>query len=166
MASLSRASQLIRSVRQTWRGDKMNSRRTSAAAGLVFFLTIGSVAAPTWSADSHEDAAQAAAESWLKLVDAERYGESWEGAAALFKGALTREQWVQAASGARGPLGDLVSRKISSRQYTEQLPGAPDGKYVVLQFDAVYENKASAVERVTPMLDADGVWRVSGYFIK
>jgi hypothetical protein len=100
------------------------------------------------------------------LVDAEQYAESWEGAAALFKGAVTREQWVQAAGAARAPLGDLVSRKIRSRQYTEQLPGAPDGKYVILQFDAVFENKASAVETVTPMLDEDGVWRVSGYFIK
>ena len=144
----------------------MNSRRSSTAAGVVLLLTIGFVAAPTWSADAPEDAAQAAAESWLKLVDAEQYGESWDGAAPLFEGAVTREQWIQAASGVRGPLGTLESRKISSRKYTDQLPGAPDGKYVVLQFDAVYENKSSAVETVTPMLDEDGVWRVSGYFIK
>ena len=144
----------------------MNSRRNSTAAGVVLLLTIAFVAAPAWSADAPEDAAQAAAESWLELVDAEHYGESWDRAAALFKGAVTREQWIQAASGVRGPLGTLVSRKISSRKYTDQLPGAPDGKYVVLQFDAVYENKSSAVETVTPMLDEDGVWRVSGYFIK
>ncbi|MGB5422961.1 MAG: DUF4019 domain-containing protein [Desulfobacterales bacterium] len=28
------------------------------------------------------------------------------------------------------------------------------------------ENKASAVETITPMLDKDGQWRVSGYYIK
>ena len=28
------------------------------------------------------------------------------------------------------------------------------------------ENKASAVETITPMLDKDGKWRVSGYFMK
>jgi hypothetical protein len=144
----------------------MNSRKSSTAAGAVFFLTIGFVAVPTSPTDAPEDAAQAAAESWLKLVDAGRYGESWDAAAALFKGAVTREQWIQAASGVRGPLGALLSREIHSRDYTEQLPGAPDGKYVVLQFDAAYEKKASAVETVTPMLDDDGVWRVSGYFIK
>jgi len=142
----------------------MNSRRTSMATGLVFLVAMG-LGALTWPAPA-EDAAQAAAEPWLALVDAEQYGESWEQAAALFKAAVTREQWVQAASGVRGPLGELKSRKITSRKYTEQLPGAPDGKYVVLQFDAAYENKASAVETVTPMLDDDGVWRVSGYFIK
>ena len=41
-----------------------------------------------------------------------------------------------------------------------------DGKYVVIQYDTVFEHKASAVETVTPMPDPDGVWRVSGYFIR
>jgi Protein of unknown function (DUF4019) len=120
---------------------------------------------PSW-ADTPEDAAQTAAESWLKLVDAENYEGSWEAAAKLFKGAVTKEQWKQAGAGARAPLGKLVSRKIKSRELTEKLPGAPDGKYVVIQFDAVFEKKAAAVETVTPMLDPDGVWRVSGYFIR
>jgi hypothetical protein len=99
-------------------------------------------------------------------VDAEQYGQSWEGAAALFRGAVRREQWIQAATAARRPLGELVSRKIRSRQYTEQFPGVPDGEYVVLQYEAVLQDKASAVETVTPMLHEEGVWRVSGYFIK
>jgi len=35
-----------------------------------------------WTADAKaEDAAQAAAEIWLKLVDDEKYAESWEEAA-------------------------------------------------------------------------------------
>jgi hypothetical protein len=42
----------------------------------------------------------------------------------------------------------------------------PDGKYVVIQYDSVFEQKASAVETVTPMLDSDGAWRVSGYFVQ
>jgi len=46
------------------------------------------------------------------------------------------------------------------------VPGAPDGKYVIIQFETSFENKASAVETVTPMQDADGVWRVAGYFVK
>ena len=43
--------------------------------------------------------------------------------------------------------------------------GAPDGEYVVLQFQADFENKAQAVETITPMLD-EGQWRVSGYYIR
>jgi len=37
---------------------------------------------------------------------------------------------------------------------------------VVIQFDSSFEHKQTAVETVTPMLDTDGKWRVSGYFIK
>jgi hypothetical protein len=37
---------------------------------------------------------------------------------------------------------------------------------VVITFETAFENKASAVETVTPMLEKDGKWRVSGYFIK
>jgi mercuric reductase len=63
---------------------------------------------------------------------------SWEQAAKLFKDAVTQEQWVRAAKGTRAPLGKLVSRRLKSRQYTEKLPGALDGKYVVIQFDTVF----------------------------
>lgn len=127
----------------------------------------GSVAdARARSSETPEDVAQSAALSWLELVDSGDYRESWERAAKLFKDSVTADQWQQALGGARTPLGKLVSRKVKSRKYLEQLPGAPDGKYVVLQFETVFENKASAIETVTPMVDPDGKWRVSGYFIK
>jgi hypothetical protein len=113
-----------------------------------------------------EEAASAKAEAWLALVDQGKYGESWDQAAALFKGALTRARWEEQVGAVRTPLGKLVSRKLKSRQFAESLPGAPDGKYVVIQYDTVFENKKSAVETVTPMQDADGSWRVSGYYIK
>jgi len=130
---------------------------------VVIYLAV--LAGSSW-AQGPEEAAQTAAEAWLELVDNELYEESWAQASELFKGAITAEGWRQAASGVRKPLGALVSRKLKSRTYTQQLPGAPDGEYVVIQYDTVFENKASAVETVTPMLDPDGVWRVSGYYIR
>ena len=116
--------------------------------------------------DKPEDLAQNAAESWLKLADAGHAAASWDQAAKLFKGAVTKEQWAQALAGVRPPLGKVISRKLTSRQYSEKVPGAPDGKYVTIQYETVFENKAAAVETITPMLDPDGVWRVSGYFIR
>jgi len=129
-------------------------------------LAGGLLVTPSWSAEAPEDTAQVAAESWLNLVDQGSYEASWDRAAKLFKGTVTKEQWKQAAAGARTPLGKLVSRKVKSREFTQKLPGAPDGKYVVIQFATVFENKDAAVETVTPMLDPDGAWRVSGYFVK
>ena len=87
-------------------------------------------------------------------------------AAALFKGAVTKEQQKQALDGFRAPLGKMVSRKVKSRQYTEKLPGAPDGKYVVIEFETVFEQKSEAIETVNPTLDPDGSWRVAGYSIR
>ena len=136
--------------------------RTIVIVGLVATLC----AATARADDTPEDLAQRAAESWLKLTDAGDGGASWEQAAKAFKGAVTKEQWTGAIAGVRPPLGKVVSRKVKSRQYMEKLPGAPDGKYVVIQYETVFENKAMAVETITPMLDPDGNWRVSGYFVR
>ena len=129
-------------------------------------MVAAAFAAPAPAADTPEELAQTAAESWLKLTDAGDAGASWDQAAKPLKSAVTKDQWTQALAGVRPPLGKVVSRKVMSRQYSEKMPGAPDGKYVTIQYETVFEKKASAVETITPMLDADGVWRVSGYFIR
>jgi len=114
----------------------------------------------------NEKIAVSGAEKWLSLVDAEKYAESWTESAELFRNAVTQDQWKSAAKAARQPLGKLISRKIKSTTYKTSLPGAPDGEYVVIQFESSFENKKVAVETITPMKDTDGKWRVSGYFIK
>ena len=108
----------------------------------------------------------AAASAWLALTDSGKFSESWDAAAALFRGAVTRADWVKAITATRAPLGALRSRKLKSTTHAHELPGAPDGDYVIIQYQTVFENKASAVETVTPMKEKDGTWRVSGYFIK
>jgi hypothetical protein len=119
----------------------------------------------SFAEDSETEAVQAA-ESWLGLVDAVEYGKSWDQSAELFRAAVSKEKWEQSLNAARKPLGVLVSRELKVAEYATDLPGAPDGEYVVIQFDTAFANKESAVETVTPMKDPDGVWRVSGYFIK
>ncbi len=111
-------------------------------------------------------AAQGAATDWLKLVDSGNYAQSWEQAAAVMKTTVAKEQWQQILQTNRAPLGTLVSRKLTSAEYTSELPGAPAGQYVVLKYESNFEHKNSAVEVATPTLDKDGTWRVSLYFIK
>ncbi len=113
-----------------------------------------------------EKAAVASAGGWLSLVDEGKYSESWDQAAEYFRNAVTKEQWLATLKAVRSPLGKLVSRKLKAKQYTKSLPSAPDGEYVAIQYETQFENKKSAIETVTPMLDKDGKWRVSGYFIK
>jgi hypothetical protein len=130
-------------------------------AGLLL-TTLAAVAADA----AKEKAAVSAAEKWLGLVDEGQYAESWKEAAEYFRNAVKQEQWEQSMQAARKPLGKLVSRQLKSATYQTTLPGAPDGEYVVIQFETAFENKKAAVETVTPMLHKDGQWRVSGYYIK
>jgi hypothetical protein len=113
-----------------------------------------------------EKAAVEAAEAWLGLVDSGKYSQSWDEAAEYVKELVSKEIWQNSIKGARGPLGKVVSRELKSKRYTISVPGAPQGRYVIIQYKTSFENKDSAIETVTPMLEKDGKWKVSGYFIK
>ena len=62
-------------------------------------------------------------------------------------------------------MGSAGARKTRLVQYTRNLPNVPEGEYVVIQYETVFENRA-AIETVTPVKEKDGNWRVAGYFIK
>ncbi|MDH3685698.1 MAG: DUF4019 domain-containing protein [Myxococcales bacterium] len=130
---------------------------------LVALLITFAFAGPA-QAGPEEEAAQAA-ESWLALIDGGRWGESWGETAALFQAAVTEAQWTQQISAVRNPLGAVRSRVKIGAQYSETLPGAPDGRYVVIQYRVSFDGKRDAVETITPAFDR-GRWRVAGYYIK
>lgn len=112
------------------------------------------------------DEARAEAIAWLALTDSGQYSSSWEEASALFRAAVSEDDWVQSLKAVRTPLGERESRTLASAEFATTLPGAPDGRYVVLRFDTSFEHKATALETVTTMQEADGTWRVAGYFIR
>lgn len=142
---------------------KIKQKQIVITVCLAFvFLSCQSVFAD----QTKKEAALTAAENWLTLVDGENYTSSWQNAAAYFKRAVSEDQWTQSMTAFRRPLGKVVSRTLASQNYTKTLPGAPDGEYVVIQYRTSFEHKAASIETVTPMLDTDGVWRVSGYYIK
>ena len=135
----------------------------SALLGILLF-TIGGCA-PESNPDAEKTGIESA-QAWLEFVDSEKYAESWEEAAEYFKSAITKEKWEKTVQAVRKPLGKVVSRNLKSQKFTTSLPGAPDGEYVVIQYNTVFENKKAAIETIIPMLDKDDKWRVSGYFIK
>jgi hypothetical protein len=135
----------------------------STICAVAVCMCVASIAA---SDESSEAPATAAAVAWLALVDAGNYAASWNAAATRFRKSVPQEQWQSRVASARGPLGALQSRQLLSATFRQNLPGAPDGDYVVIRFSASFANKATAIETVTPMKDEDGSWRVAGYYIK
>jgi hypothetical protein len=134
--------------------------------GIFLMFTLFCITTVTAGTSGKKEAALSAAGKWLSLIDKGNYSGSWREAASYFRNAVTQEKWDQSLQAYRKPLGNLVSRKVASEAYETSLPGAPDGEYVIIRFETSFENKKQAVETVTPMLDKDGKWRVSGYFIK
>ena len=138
----------------------------TAARSSLAVLAICLLGSSAAASETREIAALRAAQAWLAVVDAGNYDMSWQAASGYFRTAVSKEQWRQAMEGIRRPLGNVLNRELKGKTYSTELPGAPDGQYVVIQFNAVFENKRVAVETVTPMLEADGRWRVTSYFIK
>ena len=140
--------------------------KPAVCTALAAILLLPWLALAAEKQDDAEKKAVAAAEAWLKLVDQGKFGDAWDAAADYLKKAVSKEDFAKSLTAARKPLGSVKSRDLKSKQYATSLPGAPDGEYVVIQFKTAFENKKSAVETITPMLDKDKKWRVSGYFIK
>jgi hypothetical protein len=132
---------------------------------LLFGVSL-SVMAQAEDHSKDEKAALQAAEKWLETVDKGAYGESWDATADYFKGNMTKNGWDAALKGILPAMGKMNSREFVSSRYLTRMPGAPEGKYVMIQFKTSFENKAEAIETVTPQKDEKGKWRVCGYFIK
>jgi len=136
----------------------------------IISVLLGSLAAASAFAQQPEpgavDTAQSTAQHWVGEIDHAQYAQSWDEAAQLFRKAISKPDWEKAVAAARAPFGAVEKRELLSATYAEQLPGSPPGKYVVIQYRAQFAGGKSAIETVTPMKDADGNWRVSGYYIK
>lgn len=121
-------------------------------------------AAPASSGES-DSAGAHAAEEWAKLIDAQRWGESWQASGSLFRAQLTEAGWTAEVQPLRQQLGAVASRSLKSVSSATSLPGAPAGEYKIVQFATAFANKPDAVETV--VLAREGsAWKVNGYFIR
>lgn len=117
-------------------------------------------------AQGSPDAAQQATERWLALVDAGKYGESWDEGAPILKNSTSRKDWIAYLKGKREHLGKVVSRKLLKADPLKNVPNLPPGQFVGMQYRTSFEKLKSAVEVAVPLLDKDGQWRVSEYIVQ
>jgi hypothetical protein len=138
---------------------------------ILTVLTTGMLLSPPAPAQTPVDtagavqAADSAARAWLAIVDQGRYLESWDQGALALQLAVTRQRWEEALKQARGPQGPFAGRERISARYATEIPNAPPGRYVLLQ----YRTEAAGghvAETVVPMWERERGWRVSGYFIR
>ena len=133
------------------------------AAGIVTGLFGAALLAVAADVDP---AAEKCASSWLALVDAAKYDESWNEAHSMFKQQVTKDQWVAGITDLVTRLGKIQSRKQKEATATKTLPQLPPGDYVKFVYDSAYENLPNAVDTLIVGKDRDGTWRVMGYFVQ
>ena len=133
---------------------------------VVAFASLASLATVSAAEPDPTAEAIAASREWLGVVDGGQYGQSWNEAAALFKQHISKSQWERAVGDVRKQTGALKTRELESAQPVHQVPGVPDGDYVVIIYRSSFAAAPVATETVTPMRDADGHWRVAGYRVK
>lgn len=101
-----------------------------------------------------------AARDWLGLGDQGRWNDGWLATAASFRKANTVEQWADAATKVRVPMGTLVSRTALGQ---ESIPAPPAGGEVV-RFRASFANKSGVIETVY-LIRENGAWKVVGIYV-
>ena len=115
---------------------------------------------------SPDAAAERVARAWLALADAGQVEQSWAVSSLLFRGTLTATSWSLEYSAVRGCLGAVRTRVLRGVRATRRMVGAPEAEYRVFRFRTTFEGQGGELdERVTTTREADGRWRVAGYYV-
>lgn len=105
------------------------------------------------------------AQDWAALLDNRRWDESWNTASGIFQTGIPKDGWITRISSLRDRLGKVSARSFRSASEATALPGAPAGRYEIIQFDTNFAQKPGAIETVVVSLQGDD-WKVAGYFIR
>jgi len=139
------------------------------SAGATATQTVKSLSPADAGKDSLSDkerAALKAARAWLEIIDEDKFAESRDEMAAMVRSSITGDQWTARVAPIRAQIGRLVDRQLKQARYTTEVPDAPKGDWVTLQFDSYFEKGGGARETVTTTLELDGQWRVASYVVR
>ena len=117
-----------------------------------------------------QDADMTAAATQVRtLIDGNRAGEVWDGASAVMKRSVSRDDFVRQLGVDRQRLGAVQSRgpAVVSRAQFPAGAQVPQGLYISVATPTRFAGNQQPVrELVSFRLDEDRVWRVSGYSVR
>ncbi len=106
------------------------------------------------------------ARTWLELIDAGKYKESWENTSPLFRSKKAEADWIRTLTTIREPRGAMTARYLATAGATKSLSDFPEGDYVVLQFYTTFANKGLALETVSLVKMPNDTWQIADLDIK
>lgn len=106
----------------------------------------------------------------IQMVDQNRTGELWDGAAPAARKRVSRSDFMSQVAQARTPLGAAQQRTwvAINRQVVADADADLAGQYLSVEYETRFAGSAGASKRelVSFHLDRDGVWRFSSYVLK
>lgn len=105
----------------------------------------------------------------VKMVDANRIAEVWDGASPTMKRLVTKDEFIKQVTIDRNKLGAAGARgqAVVSRSQFAAGGQVPAGLYINVNFPTKFAKAAQPVrELVSFRLDEDKTWRVSGYSLR
>jgi len=128
----------------------------------VAFLFAGSFR--SIAADGDTAGAQAAAQSWLALIDNGKYEDSYAAGCIALHQKIAHDSWNLGLKAVRTPHGTLLSRKETSHTLKPNGFEGLDGQCLVLQYDTAFKNLPNGFE-VVIMKYENGKWKGAGYTV-
>lgn len=110
-----------------------------------------------------------AAAQVIQLVDQNRTAEVWDGASAVAKSVVSKDNFIRQIASDRQKLGAPIERKQVGVTRAAYAAGGqvPAGNYINVVYATRFANAPQPVrELVSFHLDNDKTWRVSGYSLR
>jgi hypothetical protein len=111
---------------------------------ILVVMLAGSVSAKTLTRDHLDNRAS----SYLGLLDRDRYEDAWLAMSTFFQALTDKAQWQSRQQVIRTVYGSLLSREFLRISYRQSYSLSPDGKYVIVQYKSIFQNKADTYETV------------------
>ena len=146
----------------------MNARPAAgrrAALGVLGVIALG-LAVPALGQDPRAAQVQAAARDWLNVTDKHNATASFNAAGARFREPINLEEWAEALAKARAPLGAVEQRTLVETAFDKASEGGTEFEIAMVRFRTAFAKKIESSETLTLEHEADGTWRVIGYFIR
>jgi len=131
---------------------------------LIAVLCLACAAGGAVAQDPRMTAVQTAARTWLAIVDRGDAKAAWDAGGKKFRSTLSAAQWAEALAKERTLNGAVTRRTVGPARFHASVPGLPEGEYVQILFRTSFAKKPNGRESLTLEREADGQWRVIGYF--
>jgi hypothetical protein len=103
--------------------------------------------------------------TWLAMIDAGNYDDSWSHASVLLRQQQMPDRWRARLGRVRDALGVISIRSEAGVSFSKSLPGFPDGSYATVRFQSSFLKQRDVSESVSLRFE-DGHWRPVSYSLR